>query len=298
MSLKSLTRPMLAVAIKDLTTLKYPVLASYKIDGIRAMLVNGKLVSRTMTAIPNLYTQRMFQQDCFEGLDGELVVGNPYDKNLMQQTMSGVMSYDGEPEVKWFVFDKWDAEGSYAIRAIDAKDKVQSAGLECVQWIPQVAIYDLDALKAFEQKAVELGYEGIMLRDPASPYKQGRSTLKQGWLLKVKRFNDSEAEVIGVKEQMRNDNEATTDQRGYTKRSTHQDNKTAAGVLGALTVRDIVTGQEFDVGTGFTYEQRKNLWDGRRYLIGKLVKYKHFVVGVVDKPRFPTFIGFRDRRDL
>jgi DNA ligase-1 len=249
-----------------------------------------------MKQIPNLYTQRMFQQACFEGLDGELVVGNPYDKNLMQQTQSGVMSVDGEPDVSWHIFDKWDAPEEYRFRAHCAKLLTRPS--EGVVWVPHRVVRSFDDIKLLEEIALNAGYEGIMLRDPNGPYKQGRSTLREGYLLKVKRFEDSEAEVVGFKEQMRNDNVATTDARGYTKRSTHAEGKSAAGVLGALLVRDIHSGVEFDIGTGFTAEQRANLWEGRKYLIGKIAKYKHFPIGVVDAPRFPTFIGWRDRRDM
>ena len=293
-----LTQPMLAVAAKDLSAIRFPVLASYKIDGVRAVMRKGELLSRKMLAIPNLFTQSRFQHPYLEGLDGELAVGNPFDKNLMQQTMSGVMSRDGEPEVTWYVFDKWNTSFHYGIRAAEAKRTVEQFGSPHVKWLSQKVIKDLPALQAYEEEAVNLGYEGLIIRDPLSPYKQGRSTLKQGYMLKIKRFEDSEAEIIGVKELMHNDNEATIDERGYTKRSTHQDNKRAAGMLGAFVVRDIRTKIEFDVGTGFTREQRINLWEGRQYLAGKVIKYRHFPIGVVDKPRFPTFVGFRDRRDM
>jgi DNA ligase-1 len=295
----TLTRPMLAAPTKkeDLDKLNFPMLASPKIDGIRAVNVNGKLLSRAMKLIPNRYTQELFGKDTYHGLDGELVVGNPWDKNLMQQTMSGVMSFDGEPVVKWYVFDHWlwPSQG-FQDRYDRVKDSVRD--LVDIKHVPHKLINTYHQLCIFEDACIGLGFEGIMLRDPSGRYKQNRSTLKEGLLLKVKRFEDSEAEVLGFKEQMHNDNEATKDERGYTKRSTHQDNKRAAGVLGAFQVRDIHTGIEFDIGTGLTAEQRRNLWEGRKYLIGKLVKYKHFAVGVVDKPRFPTFVGFRDRRDL
>lgn len=298
-----LTRPMLASPTKeaDLAELRYPLLASYKIDGIRALNVNGKLLSRKLLEIPNSQTQRMFQQGCFKGLDGELVVGNPYDKNLMQQTMSGVMSRDGEPNAHWYIFDKWDLDFHYGVRGSQAKMAVEAAridGFTNVHWISQKRINSAEELRDYEEQALELGYEGIILRDPLGPYKQGRSTLREGWLLKVKRFSDSEAVVIGFKEQMHNDNDAVVDETGYTKRSTHADGKRSAGVLGALRVRDCTTGVEFDVGTGFTAEQRRNLWEGRSYLVGKIITYKHFTVGVKDLPRFPTFKSWRDRRDM
>lgn len=293
-------RPMLASPTKEenLRALRYPYLASYKIDGVRAVVINGVLMSRTMKPIPNKYTQELFGRKLFEGLDGELVVGDAFDHNCMQHTMSGVMSFEGQPNVTWHIFDKWNESGCYHERARMAKAYAGIPEYPTVTWISHKLINNYEELAIYEEQALNLGYEGIMLRSLSGPYKQGRSTLREGYLLKVKRFDDDEAEVIGYTEQMHNDNEATTDARGYTKRSTHAEGKRAAGTLGALQVRDIRTGVEFDIGTGFTAEQRLNLWEGRKYLPGKLVKYKHFRIGVKDKPRFPVFLGFRDRRDM
>jgi DNA ligase-1 len=68
--------------------------------------------------------------------------------------------------------------------------------------------------------------------------------------------------------------------------------------LGSLLVRDLKSKVEFEIGTGFTEQQRVELWLDRMNLRGKLVKYKSQPVGVKDKPRFPVFLGWRDRRDL
>lgn len=300
----TLIRPMLAAPTKkdDWANFRFPMLASPKIDGIRALVVvvDGKptLVSRTLKPIPNKFTQKRYARWEFVGLDGELVVGNATDKNLMQQCTSGVMSEDGEPDVMWHIFDKWDVTGEpYAHRAQRAKG-ICHVYDEVLTWVPHIVVRDLTAMQAQEERWVNEGYEGMMLRDPEGPYKQNRSTLREGYLLKIKRFQDDEAVIIGVIEQNRNDNEATVDERGYTKRSTHAAGKVAAGILGAITVRDIKTGCEFEIGTGFTAEQRKNLWEARQHLIGQVVTYKHFAVGVVDKPRFPVFKAFRNRRDM
>lgn len=300
-----LIRPMLAAPTKpaDHANLRFPLLGSPKIDGVRALCrlnpESGKpeLVSRTLKLIPNKYTQQRYARFEYVGLDGELAVGNPYDKNLMQQTTSGVMSEDGEPDVMWHIFDKWDIHEPYAFRAQRAKS-ICFVYNEVLTWVPHILLRDITQLRAQEEAWVNMGYEGMMLRLGDSPYKQGRSTLREGYLLKVKRFEDSEAVIIGYVEQQRNDNEATLDERGYTKRTTHAAGKTAAGVLGAIQVRDCVSGVEFDIGTGFTAEQRRNLWDGRIHLVGQVITYKHFNIGVVDKPRFPVFKAFRDRRDM
>lgn len=297
-----LKKVMLAVKAKDMESLNYPLLASPKIDGIRAVNKTGTLLSRTMTGIPNNYVQNLFGSELLQGLDGELVVGAPNHPNCMQHTLSGVMSQDGQPDVKWYIFDKWDVERPYAHRAREAKNLVESyradTGADDVIWLPQTLIRSSEDLIAYEEDRLEEGYEGVILRAPDGPYKQNRSTVKEGYMLKLKRFDDSEAEVLGCYELQHNDNEATVDARGHTKRSTHQANKRDAGVLGGFHVRDCYTGVEFDLGTGFTAEQRKNLWEGRRYLIGKIVKYKHFPIGVVDKPRHPIYLGFRDKRDM
>src|SRR5574340_962070 len=297
-----LCRVMLAVKAKEFENLNYPLLASPKIDGVRATNKNGMLVSRTMTLIPNAHTQRIFSSIEYHGLDGELVVGEPNHPNCMQNTMSGVMSRDGMPDVRWYLFDKWDIDKPYMHRAREAKTLVSTANNPQIMWLPQTLIHNAKALYEYEEMRLNEGYEGIILRAPDGPYKQNRSTLKEGLMLKVKRFQDSEAEIVGAYELLHNNNEATTDERGYTKRSTHNANKEVSGILGGFNVRDICSGVEFDLGTGFTLEQRKNLWQAwlknPNYLIGKLCKYKHFPIGVVDKPRHPIFLGFRDRSDI
>lgn len=173
--------------------------------------------------------------------------------------------------------------------------------------VPQIVVEDQVGMDAFEADCLAIGYEGIMLRAPDGGYKQGRCGKKQPWLVKVKRFEDAEAVVVGVVERMHNDNEATTNELGRTKRSTHQENKRPAGDLGALVCKT-PEGIQFQIGTGFTAEQRVELWseylldhhtfktDG---LVGRTVKYKHFAnAGVKDAPRFPVFLCWRDERDL
>ena len=50
-------KPMLAALCEDVTKLRYPVIASPKLDGIRALVIDGQLVSRTLKPIPNRYVQ-------------------------------------------------------------------------------------------------------------------------------------------------------------------------------------------------------------------------------------------------
>jgi len=135
-----------------------------------------------------------------------------------------------------------------------------------------------------------------MVRNLKAPYKCGRSVE----LLKLKRFEDSEAEVIGATELLHNGNEATVSELGHTKRSSAKAGKFASGMLGALIVRDLYTQVEFEIGTGLSGKQRREFWQlhlaGK--LCGRVVKYKHQEIGAKSKPRFPVFLGWRSREDM
>jgi DNA ligase-1 len=156
----------------------------------------------------------------------------------------------------------------------------------------------MDSLDKFEAKQLERGLEGVILRDPDGIYKCGRSSTNEGILLKLKRYEDSEATIIGVEELLSNQNDAKTNKLGHTERSSHKENMVPMGTMGALNVRDLKTKVEFSIGTGFDADTRADFWKDRKSVIGKIVKYKYFASGSKDKPRFPVFLGFRDKRDM
>ena len=132
------------------------------------------------------------------------------------------------------------------------------------------------------------------------PYKCGRSTNKEGYLLKLKRFSDSEAEIIGFEELMHNNNVKTKDNLGLSKRSTCQENLSGANTLGTLLVRDLYSNLEFRIGTGqgLDIDLRRAMWNNQSSYLGKIVKYKYFSVGVKDLPRHPVLLGFRHKDDM
>lgn len=289
----------------DLDKIRFPVLASPKIDGVRAVVLGGVVMSRNMKPIPNRHVQRLFGTKAFGDLDGELVVGKPNDPDVFRKTTSGVMSVEGEPDVTFYVFDtvcRHTVNDPFTrrLRAIEALWKYDFPPEErrrC-RVVPHTEITTRNGLIAFEEEMISRGYEGVMIRDPHGPYKFGRSTVNEGYLLKFKTFEDSEAEVLDIVCQYRNANEAKRNGAGKLERSTKKTGLVAMERLGAFRVRDIHTGVEFELGTGFTDEERERLWRDWPNGKGQIVKYRYFPRGSKEKPRFPTFVGFRDRRDL
>lgn len=287
-------KPMLASPAGEL--IRLPALLSPKLDGIRCLVIDGVAVGRSLKPIPNKHVQQVFGRPELNGLDGELIVGEPTAKEVFQVTSSGVMSIEGEPAVRFWVFDDFSESGGFQRRLHTAHRRIKKQ--KFCEDVPHHEVLKADDLNEWEQDYLELGYEGVMLRHPDGPYKHGRSTAKEGWLLKVKRFEDSEARIIGFSELMHNANEAKRNHLGHLERSSHKANKVGKQMLGALTVQDLKTKVEFDIGTGFTEDQRRLLWATGDNLIGKVVKYKSQPTGVKEKPRFPVFLGFRDKVDM
>lgn len=289
-----ITRPMLAVAAEDLEKIVFPVLCSPKLDGIRALKIDGKILSRSFKHIPNLYIRSVVESRLPDGVDGELLVGNTF-----HESSSGVMTQDGKPDFKYAIFDYVvdNLRKPYVDRLKDLYALLASINDKHFCTVPQVFAHSVQELVLFEQKFIDEGYEGLMLRSLDSPYKCGRSTAKEGFLLKMKRFEDSEALILGYEEQMHNTNEAKKDAFGKTERSQAKDGLVPKGVLGTLLVKDTKTGIEFKIGTGFDDDQRLKMWINRTTLPGLLVKYKYQPSGVKEAPRFPTFLSFRHPDD-
>ena len=300
-------RPMLAAKITTLSELKrYPYLCTPKIDGIRCvtmetqqhdLLENYRVegVSRVLKRIPNRHIQMVLGQADMVGLDGELVTFTNGKMDSYNTVQSKVMSEAGEPEFEFMVFDIVEPLG-YWERMSFLKDQMTFPVFTAFKKLLPVLIPDERHLMAYEQACLEKGFEGVMLRVPDGPYKFGRSTFKESYLLKLKRFEDSEATVVGFEELMHNDNEAGVNALGLTERSDHKANMRGGNTLGALIVQKNEV--QFKIGTGFDNVTRQDIWDNREKYMGQLVKFKHQPHGQKDAPRCPVFLGFRSIIDL
>lgn len=295
-------RPMLAATLKDTATVSYPVLASPKYDGIRCVIRDGKALARSLKPIRNEYVRRVLEAlgQAAEGFDGELML--PYPANF--NAVSSAMTKRGlPPPDDWFfvVFDRVPETQGEGFMS-----RVRSVQRAFKQWPAHVMpcehawIDGPESLAHFEAKMLAAGHEGIMLRSLEGPYKCGRATLREGFLSKLKRFVDSEAEIIEILELQHNTNEAFTGELGQTKRRTLKAGKVDGGVMGKMRVRDLQTGVEFKIGTGIglTWELRRRIYQCRDIMPGKIVRYRFQDHGRKDKPRIASFQGFRHPRDL
>lgn len=292
-------RPLLAVPTPtDLSSLPFPLYSSEKLDGIRCLVKNSVALSRTLKPIRNRYIQHVLGRPEFNGLDGELTVGDPNASDVMRVTNSGVMSAAGEPDFTYNVIDIWDRPGTlYHKTLAHLKELPKHMHIKVLQ---QRTCHTVECIEEHERKALDEGYEGLILRRPDAPYKFGRSTVREGYLFKLKRYLQEEAVVIGYEPWYHNANDSEVNELGYIQRPSNQDGKIELPLLGALIVEGKYKDSKaiFNIGTGFTLYEREMLWRTKENLPGSIVTYKFFPTGSKDKPRHPVFVSFRDESDL
>lgn len=308
-------RPLLAATLEteeDYAKIEYPCLASFKVDGMRITCLREGPRTRSNKEIPNRGIRERMSHPLLRHLDGEIVIGEPFGEGVFNRTQSAVMSFDGNPPFSYYVFDSLDLQGipcPFQVRLDDAKNIVakymanrMANGNVHVEVLEHRLIENREQLDAFEAEAVGLGYEGIMVRKRYGKYKNGRSTVNEGILSKVKRFQDAEAVIKGWKPLEINKNEPFKDERGYQKRSSEK-----AGMLidtsrvGKLRVEGINgrwKGVEFSVGSGLDDDMRIAMARSFHLFDGKIITYKYQDVGSKDKPRAPIFKGIRGMADV
>lgn len=291
-------RPMKGAQVLDLSIVTFPKVGFPKIDGFRCIVSDIARTSR-MAAFPNRELHATF-----EGLlpkkitlDGEIVVGKKH-KTSASKTSSGVTSREGSPDFTLWVFDAPRKGATYENRLKLAKLHVKELNHPRVKFLKSVWIENLEQLEEYIEWALKKGFEGVILRDPAAEYKEGKSTLKQQGMLKIKPFVDFEARITGYYEEQENTNEAKKDATGKSKRSSAKSGKKPKGTLGGFIGLTLIDDVEVRVGGGFTKKQREEFWRIRKKMVGQIMTCSKQMVGEKDKPRHPNFKAIRPVIDM
>ena len=303
----TLVKPMLAEDVVSFDTLRYPLYGSFKVDGVRALMVYDELKPRSLKEFGNKATVELFNQWAvpLQLFDGELTVGqDPAAPNLCRMTTSALSTHEGQPDIHWWIFDLVLRDLPFNDRMAAVKRryaKLPAKIRKRVHVLEQRLLRTPAEAEAMEQEALGLGFEGLVLKDPNSEYKFGRSTLRSQQFLRVKRFADAEVRIIGFVERQKNNNEATINKLGHTTRSSHKANKVGIGTLGTI-VGEVLTGpfkgKTVEIGTGFDAATAAWIWANKARLVNEIGKFSYFPHGCKDLPRFPVWQGFRAQFDM
>lgn len=312
-------KPMLA-SDYDESKLRFPLLAQPKIDGVRALNMTGTLTGRSLKKHANRHVTGFFSHSSLAGLDGETAAEHECHPDLCRITSSALSTIDGTPWILWHLFDYVTPEtvalpyrDRYAalvqrVAELKATPHLQSLAHH-LSVVPSVECASLEGLLEWDNRWLDMGYEGTIIRSPGGAHKQGRSTVREGGLLRIKRFIEEEAEVLQIIEGETNLNEAQTNELGKQFRTSHQENLVPNGQVGAMMCRllkDVIYRDKllFEAGTvvkvaagSMTVADRVRYFKHKHLLIGQVIKFKLFPKGVKDKPRFPTFQSIRIASD-
>lgn len=231
---------------------------SEKLDGIRAYWDGKRFISRAGNtfAAPDWFTAGLPDHP----LDGELWIG----RKRFPDTMSVVRSADAGERwraVRYLVFDAPALSSAFEQRMEAVRAALSPENTPYAQLVPHELCRGIDHLREHLAHVESLGGEGLMMRQPASRYEVGRSST----LLKIKRFFDAEAKVLGH----------------VAGEGKHK------GKLGSLLVEN-ADGKTFNVGTGFTDEQRR-----APPPLGAVITFRYQELSESGNPRFPSFVGVR-----
>ena len=290
-------RPLLSCEV-SIDNINFPIYVSTKFDGVRAMVIDSVVYSRSLKPIRNKHVQKLFGKPEYEGFDGELIVGDVYAKGIFQKTTSGVMSKDGEPDVTFYVFDLWNLPNEdYESRQRSLQDLLlKDETMNSVVYTMIHKCHTVEDLDFFLKHEEKVGGEGLIGRNPNGVYKYGRSTPKEQFSMKFKFFEQEDFEVIGFTERMHNSNEQKRDELGYAERSSAKEGMIPMNTLGSLVLKYGDT--TFNVGTGFSDALRDEIWFNQEKYLGKLASIRYMSVGMDKLPRCPSFIWFRDADDM
>jgi DNA ligase-1 len=263
-------------------------------------LVDGRGSPQTRSGklLPNLHTRKIISEAGLFGLDGELICGSPTDPNAMQLAQSAFSSIHKSPDFTFYIFDNWTRGPSPYHEWVYQAPWLRSGLPSFCHIIEQALISTPEQLSDFIKTCLTSGYEGAIVRSPNSPYKHGRATWKQGWMLKAKKFTYEEGTLVQCLEAYGNDNDLEISELGYSKRSGKAEGKYPKGTLGSFLV--FTDGATFQIGTGpLTMGERQDIWNNQASYAGRTITFKHFAQsGVRNKPRHGQFISFRSEADL
>lgn len=260
-----------------------PWLVQPKLEGDRCRAVRHNdewiLYSSTglvRTSVPHINSclnERLASTNYLE-LDGELYThGMPHEmiRSIVSRTINLHEAYH---TIQYHIFDIID-ERPQINRREDLHNlwwKIFKDG-DAVEVVPTALCSDLEAVHRAYEHFLNQGYEGIIVRNPQGRYKRSRSTD----VMKLKPRNELTAVVVGMVEEKTID--GTPKQR-----------------MGALVCRHPEVTNDFEVGTGFTHEERLRFWEHPEEIIGQLVEvyYQSFTAESVKMTSFKRIVEHYD----
>lgn len=282
---------------KTRSNISFPAIAQVKSDGMRIIVSidsNGtvKYRSRNGKEMDLYHLTGTLSNYKNIVIDGEAVVFDKDGTILDRKTGNGILNSirqgkASEEQVNSVGLLVWDligyndffsgkSEKPYKQRLNDLKKYVNLFGINNIKVIDTKIVPDYSTAIKYYNECREKGEEGIIIKDIHSPYECKRVKYQ----IKMKAEETADLKIIDVQE-------------GTGKYK---------GMLGALICETEDGLLKVSVGSGFTEEDRKVLWNEKNSLQGKITEIKYNEIinnkGSNKKSLFlPVFVGLRTDKD-
>lgn len=253
-----------------------------KLDGDRCRAIfneDGKVFllsseENIITSVPHINEEleSLRLKNC--ELDGELYTHGMAHEDIHSIVSRKVSIHPEYRLIQYHVFDIVEST-SQVIRFKFLDNLFLGRALCYIKLVPTGVVSSEDEIAKVLDSYMEMHYEGVILRNLNALYKRARSTN----IMKCKPTKSDTYKVVKAIEE--------EDIKGNPKNA-----------LGALVLTSD-EGTHFNVGTGFTREQRETLWKSIKtipeFLDNKFVEVKYQeITSARGVPRFPVFIKIKE----
>ncbi|STO12741.1 DNA ligase [[Flavobacterium] thermophilum] len=261
-----------------------------KLDGMRTIMIveNGNVTffsrqGQPITGLVEIMRDAVFLPD--NVYDGELLIANAddyKDREVLQETLKIARKDREKRGLVLHLFDMIPIEefkagkskATYRKRKEELEFIVDKLKSPYIKVVPNLYVgKDLDVIPKLLEEMNRKGKEGLMLNVSDGKYQCKRTDV----LLKIKSMNTMDCKIIGFEE-------------GTGKYE---------GMLGALLLD--YKGYELRCGSGFTDEDRKEIWNNKEKYLGKIAEIQYFRESRNQdgglSVSFPVFICIRHDKD-
>lgn len=262
---------------KKKSDIVFPCYVQPKLDGLRCIMYTDKkgnimCQSRTGSYFESIYHISEELKSCLKGkiLDGEL-----YTNEIPFEELAGLIKKKKITEedkqkllnVKYHVYDIIDENKKYLHRYVDIVNLLSEKEYKYVVAVPTHTVENTDSFKKFFGEFIEIGYEGIMLRNMEGMY---RCNYRSQDLQKYKEFKEGEYTISGFKE---------------------GDGRDKGTVIWMCKTED---GKDFSVRPKGSIESRRELFENGQNYLGKKLTVIYQELSEMGVPRFPVGKAIRE----
>lgn len=305
----------------DIQELPYPLLASYKLDGIRGLITKDKILCRSLKLVPSKQVQKKFSilTNIDKGIyfDGEfynpdipfqmilscIMTQNYYTpintkkwEELCKKYETDISRKKALNSIKLYLFDRVLTDfpdEPFEDRTKYVKNIIGTYP-ELLEYVNQVLVTSPKEAENYYNKALVWGCDGLILRTSKGRYKYGRGTLKEGLIFKLKPYETFDEQIIDVIQATKVDPNAEKKTNELGRSVTSKKKGDRILIEKACDFVVLHRGKhELKVVIKMNDIEKIKVWKNRENYIGKYIEYKGLMVGAKDVPRHPVFLRFR-----